>query len=654
MYRMCTAGAITSCFLLLVATTHSFSQVAAESSASQSSQGTPAPTTTQGGKSAAAGQEGATLQPFGFELFAQPSALEVAAQAFALPPGYRLGPGDRIGIFLIGEDQNSFDLTVNVEGKVYVPPAGVIAVGGLSLDSFQQLLDQKLKSYFSNYTLQVMLLEPKRVQVAVAGDVQQPGKYILSALQTVFDAVKAAGGPTPRGSMRDIRVYRNGRPLASVDLYEFLMRGEPAREIFLEMGDRIFVPIARRRVRIEGEVRRPAVFELKPEGEERLSDLIELAGDFTDYAYLDKIEINRLLEDGGRRVLFANYRKMVAGDGVADNVVLQNEDQVRVYSRLEQIQAETVSILGDVRRPGRYPLARDMRLSDLVLKAGNLKRSAYLLQAQVAKVDPLTPPEIVTVDLKRLLAEGDSTQDLLLEADDQVFIRRIPEWRVGPLVEVRGEVMFPGFYAIVEDSTLLSEVLERAGGFTPQAIIPEARLLRKSALIDKDPEYERLRGTPRDQMSKLEYEYLVMRESSQNIGRVVVDFSKLFLTGDSNEDVALRDGDVIEVPRSPGVVHVTGRVARAGGVVFEPGRGLKYYLARAGGLTYDGDRRRIKIIKATGEILDDEKVRQFGPGDTIWVPRKPERDYWKIFRDTVLVAAQLATLYLVVERAMQK
>jgi protein involved in polysaccharide export with SLBB domain len=636
------------------ATALGFAQATSQSPTSQTVQQTSSQTAAEGVSANSPGtQEGAALRPFGFDLFDQP-ATTGREEVFPLPPGYRLGPGDRVAIFLLGEEQKSFDLTINVEGKVYVPPAGVIPVAGLTLDAFKQLLDKRLKSFFSNYTLDVMLLQPKQVQVSVAGDVEQPGKYVLSALQTVFDAVKAAGGPTPRGSMRDVRLYRDGRLFASVDLYEFLMRGEPPQEIYLEMGDRIFVPIAQRRVRIEGEVYRPAVFELKPGEEERLSDLIELAGDFTDYAYLERIEISRLLEDGSREILFANYRDVLAGDGTTDNIVLKNEDQVRVYSRLEQIQEETVRILGEVRRPGKYRLQRNMRLSDLILQAGSLTRSAYLLEAQVAKVDPLQPPRIITVDLNRLLAQGDTTQNLLLEADDQVFIRRIPKWQVGPLVEVRGEVMFPGFYPIVEDSTRLSEVLQRAGGFTPQAIIREARLLRKSALIDKDPEYVRLRDTPRDQMSKLEYEYLVMRESSQNIGQVVVDFRRLFLEGDSTHDVTLRDGDVIEVPRSPGVVHVTGRVARAGGVVYEPGKDLKYYLAKAGGLTYDGDRRRIKVIKATGEILDDEKVKGFEPGDTIWVPRKPERDYWKFFRDTVTVAAQLATVYLIIERATGK
>lgn len=652
MYRMCISGL----FVLALLPGVSAGQ---EASKPASSQANPSVTTQQPGlppsapNPGAQAQEGAPLRPFGHDFFQQPATAGAAPQAFPLPPEYRLGPGDRVAVFLLGEEQKNFELTVNVEGKVYVPPAGVITVGGLTLTDFRALLDRRLAAFFSNYTLEVMLLEPKQVQVFVAGEVRQPGKYYLSALQTVYDAVKAAGGPTEKGSLRDVRVYRAGRFLQSVDLYQFLMRDEPIRELYLEMGDRVFVPIAQERVWIEGEVNRPAVFELRPGAEERLSDLIDLAGEFTDYAYLDRIEISRLLEDGSRELIYANYRHILAGDGAAENILLKSEDRVRVYSRLEQIQPEQVTILGEVRRPGRYTLEKNMRLWDLILKAGNLTRSAYLLEAQLARVDPLEAPQIVHIALGPDSAGLESKENPLLEADDQVFIRKIPEWRVGPLVEVRGEVMFPGFYPIVEDTTLLSEVLAQAGGPTEEALLSEARLLRKSTILASDPEYERLLKTPRDQMSDLEYDYLVMRANSQNIGQVVVDFRKLLAEGDPREDVTLRDGDIIEVPRAPGVVRVTGRVARAGGVVYEPGQGLKYYLTKAGGLTYDGDRRRIKVIKTSGEILDDEEVKQFEPGDTIWVPRKPDRNYWRFFRDTVTVAAQLATLYLVIDRAMR-
>ncbi|HFE53670.1 MAG TPA: hypothetical protein ENK07_09505, partial [Bacteroidetes bacterium] len=131
------------------------------------------------------------------------------------------------------------------------------------------------------------------------------------------------------------------------------------------------------------------------------------------------------------------------------------------------------------------------------------------------------------------------------------------------------------------------------------------------------------------------------------VGRVVVDFYRLWVLGDSTQDVVLQDGDTIDVPRIQRVVEVTGRVARPGDVTYEAGRSVDYYLARAGGVTWDGDRRKTKVIKATGEIVDDEDVDKLLPGDIIWVPRKPDRDWWKIVRETVMVAYQVTTMYLV-------
>ncbi len=144
-----------------------------------------------------------------------------------------------------------------------------------------------------------------------------------------------------------------------------------------------------------------------------------------------------------------------------------------------------------------------------------------------------------------------------------------------------------------------------------------------------------------------------MEQNSADVREVNVDFSKLMVLGDKSEDVILEDGDIINIPRSPRVVLVTGRVAKPGGVLYEEKASLKYYLAKAGGYSWDADGDRTKVIKVTGEIIDDEDVRSFSPGDRIWVPRKPDRNYWQIFRDTILVAGQVATIYLVIHTATQ-
>lgn len=592
--------------------------------------------------------QGQSLGLFGHDLFRAPR--ELALTTGSLPANYTLGPGDRLGIFLTGKVQKEFDVTVNLEGKVYVPPAGVLAVEGMTLPALQQVLEKVMGRYFQNFALQVMLISPKPVQVTIVGEVTQPGRFVLTALNTVFDALCAAGGPTSRGSLRAIALYRADTLFATVDLYGLLTNRDPAQDLLLQGGDRLYVPIATTTVVVVGEVRRPAAYELRPKVEETLVELLELAGGLTDYALRSRVEVSSLLPSGERLL------RVVDLDHLAENdtLRLRNNDRVRVFSKEDLLHERVVSISGQVTRPGQYLLEENMHVSDLILRAGNVTRSADLLEAEVAKIDPKQPPVFIKVNLRRLLLEGDATQDLLLEEDDQVFVREIPKWQVGPTVEVRGEVMYPGVYAIVKDSTTLGQIMAKCGGFTDEALIREARLFRRSLPRLVDKEYERLKSMTRDQMTDFEYDYLVMKENSREVGRIVVDFYRLVVEHDSREDVVLEDGDVIEVPKAPVVVGVTGRVSRPGGVLHAPGAKVSYYVKRAGGFAWDADRRKTKVIKVTGQVVDDEDVKELVPGDIIYVPRRRPRNYWALFRDVMLVASQIATVALVVDNVLRR
>lgn len=597
------------------------------------------------GQTVTAGSESSTsLSLFGQQFFSFPT--QSAISAGKADDSYTLGGGDHLAIHLGGKALENFETTVTADGKIYLPTIGVLPVQGMTLAEARQMLDLRLRRFYSNYTLDLVLLAPKMVRVAVTGDVRQPGNYTLSALNSVLDAVSSAQGPTERGSLRDIQVYRGENLVASVDLYTHLLKPGQSADVLLQSGDKIFVPPARLHAEITGEVYRPAIYELAPGKLENLAGLITLAGGFTDMALRSKVELSQVLPDGSRRI---QYFDLTSADSAGP--VLANADRINVYSLKDQIPHQTVTIQGEVNRPGAYEWEAGMHLSDLILKAGSLTRSAWMLRAEVAGVDPNRPPVIREINLEKAMTSGADSLDLLLGADDQVFIRRIPDWKVGPMVEVRGEVTFPGYYPIVDDSTLLSKVMKMAGGFTADALVSDAKLTRRLQPVPEDKEYERLMAMPRDQMSDREYEYLVMRQNSSDARRIVVDFRRLLLLNDRSQDVALRDGDVIEVPKTPRVVQVSGRVARPGGVLFKPGANFKYYLTQAGGLSWDADGRRAKVIKAAGDILDDEAVKEFGPGDRIWVPRKPDRNYWQIFRDTILVAGQIATIYLVIQNA---
>lgn len=587
------------------------------------------------------------LAVFGHNLFQNQITVGEAVPDGAMPASYRLGPGDQLGIYLGGKAQQHFEVQIGVDGQIYVPTVGIFTISGLTIPEFSEMLDQRLRSYYSNYSMDIMLIRPKSVRISVVGEVKAPGHYMLSAFGTVLDAIVNADGPTERGSLRDIQVFRDDSLVARFDLYDFLLAPVGSHDLSLQNGDRIFVPVAQALVSITGEINRAAIYELNPGKNETMADLIDLAGGMTDTAYRDKVELSRLGDDGKRSIYFVQCGQA----GSPEMWILKNNDRIHIYSIIDQVPRQVVTIHGEVNHPAEYEYEEGMRLSDLVLKAGSLTRSAYMLEAEVAKVEPQAPVRSIKVSLQDIFSQPQSDQDILLEADDHVFIRKIPEWQVGPLVEVSGEVMFPGFYPITKDSTTLSQVLEAAGGFAEDALVSEAKLIRLRQVVPEDREFERLKMMTREEMSNSEYEYFVMKQNTEDVREIVVDFYKLIYQGERSEDVLLEEGDKIIVPKRPDVVYVSGRVSKPGGVLFKPGADLKYYVKKAGGFTWDASKGRTKVIKVTGETLDDEDVKNFQAGDRIWVPRKTDIHYWQILRDIILVTGQVATIYLVIQNA---
>ncbi|MBD3289742.1 hypothetical protein GF337_13125, partial [candidate division KSB1 bacterium] len=299
---------------------------------------------------------------FGHDMFRYTQAMPGYANVI-FPEDYLLGPGDKLGIILSGKIRQDFNVVVTVEGKIHVPTVGVFDVRRLPLNEFQSFLRKKLSQYYDNFHVDVLLLEPKPVQVSVVGEVSQPGKYNLTALNTVIDALIRASGPTEKGSLRNIQLYRDGQLVRSIDFYEFLIKPDQKDENYLEPGDRIFVPFMKETVQTSGEFRRTKIFELKPDAEERITDLLELAGGVTEYAHTDKVEISRLQDDGSRQLMYIDLNRVLEDSTSADNILLQNEDHVHIFSKLEQLYPRVVHIHGEVKKPGEYRYEDDMNLS---------------------------------------------------------------------------------------------------------------------------------------------------------------------------------------------------------------------------------------------------------------------------------------------------
>jgi protein involved in polysaccharide export with SLBB domain len=310
-----------------------------------------------------------------------------------------------------------------------------------------------------------------------------------------------------------------------------------------------------------------------------------------------------------------------------------------------------VGVFGAVGVEGYYELKRGDRISDLVELARGLVSDVYMEKAELVRFrEDRKTTEQIFIDLTKALVEKDPEHNFVLQSDDVLLVRHIPEWHPEYLVEVRGEAVFPGHYAIEKNKTYLSEVLERAGGPKPDASLSEAKLIRTLYDGNPDLEFERLREMTVAEMSDDEYSYFKTK-SKQLHEVVVVDFEGLFLKKDKSKDILLKRGDIIDIPAIRKTVNVSGLVNDPGAVQYRPGKKLGYYIDQADGYHSHARKSRVRVIKgSTGQWLKPSKVKRIEPGDTIWVPEKPERNYWELFKDFVRIGAEVATVILVIDQ----
>jgi polysaccharide export outer membrane protein len=394
------------------------------------------------------------------------------------------------------------------------------------------------------------------------------------------------------------------------------------------------------RVFVIGEVALPGTYVAM--AIDRVSALIDRAGGFTSRSSMRKIEVRR-----GENGIFTADMVLFNWTGdLEHNTCVLEGDVIFV-----PVKIDSVSISGAVNLPGDYEYREGDTLEDLIKIAGGLSSEANLTRAEIVRFMPdgLTT-EHVTVDLDTLLGQNDPIKRFDLQKDDQVFIRSKPEWRVRRTVTIEGEVRYPGDYAIDKDRTTLSEVIQRAGGFTPEASLDEAKVIRQLYTEIVDPEYERLRLMGVADMTNEEREYFKTKSREQP-GIVVVDFERLFHDRDLSQDIILKPMDIISIPEVRNTVTVSGAVENPGSVIYEPAMDMDYYIEQAGGYTLEARKNKVKLIKGdTGVWLRPDEVREIKPGDTVWVPEKPERDWWVFFKDFMTVTAQIATIAIVIRQ----
>ena len=808
-----------------------------------------------------------TIRPFGFDFFLD-GAIKVITDRkdIPVPTKYIIGPGDEVKILFWGRVNAQHNLVVDRNGNITVPQIGPIPVAGMTFEDMSKLLI-KQSEQIVGANIDITMGALKTIPIFVLGDVRRPGAYTIGSFATITDALLISGGPSGIGSMRNIQLRRGNKIITTFDLYDLLLNGDKSKDVILQSGDVIFVPVAGPLVGVAGNVKRPAIYELRDKydlqtifnlaggiiptaytqqiqieriiknerqvivdiddkdltksknfflqdadfvkvfnivekegnvffltgnvkrpgkyeykpgmrlgdilkdpsdllaetyldyalirrlsppdmktefipfnlgrflydkdqmanielksqdniyvfskwffkdrpmvtirGEVRtgglfglssnmkIKDLILLAGGLTKNAYLLKAEITRMNKVNNKKIYttrYFNVEKALFGDQ-EENLLLEEEDLVIIHAISEFSSLKNVFIEGDVTNPGAFQYTEQMRVSDLVFKAGNVLESAYLGESELSS-QTVENGSIVRLDHRRInlqeALKGNPVHNVLLKPLDRMFVKRIPNWQSERFVTISGEVLYPGKY-VIKKGEPLSSLIERAGGYTDKAFLRGAVFRRDSVreLQQKGME-EVIKRMERELLAagtsvstaisaeeiagkKVELEqktkFIANLRELKALGRMSIGLTSLRLLKKSPYDIQLEDGDSLDIPPRPGVVNVTGAVMSQGSFIYSDKLNYRDYIDLAGGFASYANQNNTYILKVDGSAKrvasgflnwsDNrsrwelagfaEEIKEIEPGDMIVVPEKLERIAWlREIKDITQILMQMA------------
>lgn len=393
-------------------------------------------------------------------------------------PEYVVGPGDGLKIDLWGSVSQRYQRLVDREGRLALPDVGSVQVAGRTLGDVQHTVQSLLRTQYRDVEADVSLARIRTVRVYVVGDVERPGAYDISSLSTPLNAVFVAGGPTSRGSLRLLRHYRGQQLVQQVDVYDLLLHGVQSNLQHLQPGDTVLVPPLVSQVTIEGMVRRPAIYELN--GEKTLSEILELAGGVLPSGTLRHVDVERVVAHESRTMLRINIPETnneVSVNKTLDDFAVQDGDKIKI-SPILPFADKTVYLDGHTFRPGKYAYHDGMKVTDLIKSYNDLLPEPYKRHAEIIRLAPPDyVPQILAFNLEDALAGKD--QDLVLKPFDTVRVFSRFDFEDPPVVTVTGEVRDPGDH-VTNGAIYLRDALYLAGGTTPDALLDDAQVFRKT------------------------------------------------------------------------------------------------------------------------------------------------------------------------------
>ena len=510
------------------------------------------------------------LKPFGYDLFEEEISTFAPITEVPVPADYVVGPGDELIVQLYGNQNRNLRLVVGRDGRISFPELGPISVGGMRFDAVRADIESRVERQMIGVRASVSMGETRSIQVFVLGEARYPGTYTVSGLATMTTALYAAGGVKPIGSLRRIQLKRQGQLVRELDLYDLLIRGDTRDDAKLLPGDAIFIPPVGATVSVDGEVRRPAIYEIK--NESTLADLVALAGGLTPEADRDRMSLVRIDEQGRRIVLPVSLEQ-----GPVQS--LRSGDLLRVARLRPQLDSGVV-VQGHVYRTGPFAYREGMRLTDVISSVDELRPNADLHYVLIRR--ELPPDRRVTVlsaDLGAALRNPGSEADIVLMPRDQITVFDLESGRervIAPLmdelrlqsnigrptevVEVNGKVKVPGKYPL-EAGMTVSDLIRAGGGLEPAAYGGKAELAR----------------------------YTVVDGESRRTELIEIDLAAV-LAGDPAADVPLQPFDYLSIKEVPDwdsqeQVTLRGEVRFPGVYPIKRGETLRSVIERAGGLT---------------------------------------------------------------------
>lgn len=420
-----------------------------------------------------------TIKIFGHDIFRSKNLSFEPNMNVATPASYVLGPGDEVILDIYGLSQKSTKHKISPDGTITLEKIGPINISGLKVSSAQAKIQQKINGYYQGSSIKLALGQSRTILVNVMGEVLVPGTYTLSAFATVFNALYMAGGVNNIGTLRDVKVSRNGKIITTVDIYDYILKGNLSGNVMLQENDVILVGPYKSLVKAEGKIKRPMYYEMKED--ESLKSLLAFSGGFTGDAYKKTVRVERKSDDGLTvhnvdEWDFSSFR-LLDGDDVVISPVIER-------------YKNTVTVSGAVFRPGQYKLGDKVTsVKTLVEQAGGLLENAFMARAVLHRMKPDRTLQTTTINLNAIV--NGEIPDVILKNEDKLIINSTEKLNEARQLSIYGEVFFPGKYPYAEGETV-EDLITEAGGLNETASLVNVEVARRIVSNEDNPKEDKL------------------------------------------------------------------------------------------------------------------------------------------------------------------